>query len=154
MKISLIRLGKLHLEFAQNGYLEYQKRLQHYCRFNDELIIVSSKSKIPEQIKKAEGAAILKKIAQDDLVILLDERGKSLSSEKWARQIEQYQVQNKDLVFVVGGAYGFDESVYKRANAMLSFSSFTFSHQLVPLIFAEQLYRAFTILKGEPYHHA
>lgn len=153
MNISLIRIGKLHLGFAQEGFLEYQKRLQHYCKFHDELLIVNSKSKDQEQIKKTEAEAILKKIGASDYVILLDEKGKSLSSLKWARQIEEFQLQNKNLVFVIGGAYGFDETVYKRANAMLSFSAFTFSHQLVPMLFGEQLYRVFTILKGEPYHH-
>ncbi|MDP1727018.1 MAG: 23S rRNA (pseudouridine(1915)-N(3))-methyltransferase RlmH [Bacteroidota bacterium] len=154
MNISLIRIGKLHLDFAQDGFLEYQKRLKHYCKFNDELLLVNSKSKDPEQIKKAEAEAILKKISSSDYVVLLDEKGKSINSIKWARQIEQFQIQNTNLVFVIGGAYGFDETVYKRANAMLSFSAFTFSHQLMPLLFGEQFYRAFTIIKGEPYHHS
>ncbi len=154
MKISLVRIGKLHLDFARSGFAEYEKRLQHYCKFNDELLLVNSKSKEPEQIKKVEAEAILKKILPNDFVILLDENGKSYSSEKWAKQLEQYQVQHAHVVFVIGGAYGFDEVVYKRANILLSLSSFTFSHQLVPMIFAEQLYRAFSILKGEPYHHA
>lgn len=154
MNIYLIRIGKLHLGFAQEGFLEYQKRIQHYCKFHDEMLLVNSKSKDPEQIKKAEAEAILKKIGAHDYVILLDEKGKSLSSIKWARQIEQFQLQNTNLVFVIGGAYGFDETVYKRANALLSFSAFTFSHQLVPMLFGEQLYRAFTIIKGEPYHHS
>lgn len=154
MKISLLRLGKLHLNFAQSGFDEYAKRLQHYVKFLDVLLVVNSKSKDPEQIKKAEADALLKKIQATDFVILLDERGKSLSSEKFASYLEQLQQQNSHLVFIIGGAYGFDQRIYERANAQLSISAFTFSHQLVPLIFGEQLYRAFTIIKGEPYHHA
>ncbi len=154
MKISLLRLGKLHLNFAQSGFDEYAKRLQHYVKFLDVLLVVNSKSKDPEQIKKAEADALLKKIQATDFVILLDERGKSLSSEKFAGYLEQLQQQTSHLVFIIGGAYGFDQRIYERANAQLSISAFTFSHQLVPLIFGEQLYRAFTIIKGEPYHHA
>ncbi len=154
MKISLIRIGKLHLDFAQSGYLEYEKRLQHYCKFNDELLTVNSKSKSPDHIKKSEAEAILKKINATDYVVLLDEKGQQVSSEKWALQLDKLQQQSTHAVFVIGGAYGFDETVYKRADAMLSFSSFTFSHQLMPMLFGEQLYRAFSILKGEPYHHA
>lgn len=154
MKIILIRIGKLHLNFAQAGFNEYQKRLQHYCNFTDELLLVNCKSKEAGMIKKTEADAILKKIQPTDFVVLLDETGKHLSSEKWAHQLEQYQSLHKQLVFVIGGAYGFDEVVYKRANALLSFSTFTYSHQLMPMLFGEQLYRAFTILKGEPYHHA
>jgi len=154
MKISLLRLGKLHLNFAQSGFDEYAKRLQHYVKFLDVLLVVNSKSKDPEQIKKAEADALLKKIQATDFVILLDERGKSLSSEKFASYLEQLQLKTSHLVFIIGGAYGFDQRIYERANAQLSISAFTFSHQLVPLIFGEQLYRAFTIMKGEPYHHA
>lgn len=154
MKITLIRIGKLHLDFAQAGYSEYQKRLQFYCKYYDELLIVNCKSKEPQSIKKTESETILKKIQPTDYVVLLDERGKTYSSEKWAEQIEQYQVQNTNVVYIIGGAYGFDETIYKRANAMLSLSAFTFSHQLVPMLFGEQLYRAFTIIKGEPYHHS
>ncbi len=154
MKISLLRLGKLHLNFAQSGFDEYAKRLQHYVKFLDVLLVVNSKSKDPEQIKKAEADALLKKIQATDFVILLDERGKSLSSEKFASYLEQLQLKTSHLVFIIGGAYGFDQRIYERANAQLSISAFTFSHQLVPLIFGEQLYRAFTIIKGEPYHHA
>ena len=154
MKITLIRLGKLHLSFAQSGFDEYAKRLQHYVKFTDELVLVNSKSKDIEQIKKTEGDAILKKLQATDFVVLLDERGKTYSSENFAQHLTQMQLKTQHLVFIIGGAYGFDDRVYTRANGQLSISSFTFSHQLVPLIFGEQLYRAFTIIKGEPYHHA
>jgi 23S rRNA (pseudouridine1915-N3)-methyltransferase len=154
MKISLIRIGKLHLSFAQSGFDEYAKRLQHYVKFTDELLVVNSKSKEPEQLKKAEAEAMLKKIQSTDFVVLLDERGKTFSSEKFANYLSEMQLKTQHLVFIIGGAYGFDNRIYERANAQLSLSSFTFSHQLVPLLFGEQLYRAFTIIKGEPYHHA
>ncbi len=154
MKISLVRIGKLHLDFAQSGYAEYVKRLQHYTKFVDELLVVNSKSKEAEAIKKIEAEAILKKILPTDFVILLDDKGKTYASEQFAHYIGKLQHQTASVVFVIGGAYGFDESIYARANAQVSLSAFTFSHQLVPLIFGEQLYRAFTIIKGEKYHHA
>jgi 23S rRNA (pseudouridine1915-N3)-methyltransferase len=153
MKITLIRLGKLHISFANEGYAEYMKRLQHYVKFNDELLVVNSKSSEPNNIKKVEAEAIMKKLASTDTVILLDAFGKKYSSEKFAEYIEQMQMKTQHLVFVIGGAYGFDDSIYARANGKLSLSDFTYSHQLVPLIFGEQLYRAFTIIKGEKYHH-
>lgn len=154
MRISLIRIGKLHLPFAQSGYDEYTRRLGHYVKFQDELLIINSKSKENSAIMKAEGDAILKKLSQADYLILLDERGKTYNSKQFASMLEKMQHNTSHLVFCIGGAYGFDERVYERANAMLSLSSFTYSHQLVPLIFGEQLYRAYTIMKGEPYHHA
>ena len=153
MKISSIRIGKLHLDFAQSGFAEYAKRLQHYSKFSDELLVVNSKSKEEDAIKKTEAEVILKKILPTDFVVLLDDKGKSYSSEQFAQYLEKLQHQTNHIVFIIGGAYGFDDSVYARANAKLSLSAFTFSHQLVPLIFGEQLYRAFTIIKGEKYHH-
>ncbi len=154
MKITLMRFGKLHLNFAQSGYDEYAKRLSHYTKFNDELLLVNSKSKEPSLIKEAEAEKVLKKIQPTDFLILLDERGKTYSSEAFATYLEGLANHQAHVVFLIGGAYGFDETVYARANAKMSLSAFTFSHQLVPLIFGEQLYRAFTIIKGEPYHHA
>ena len=117
-----------------------------------ELKGVSSMSQ--EQIKEKEGEQILKNMKPTDDVVLLDERGEFYTSENWARHLEKKIVYNgKDSVFVIGGAYGFSDSVYKRANGMLSLSKMTFSHQIIRVIFLEQLYRAFTIMKGEPYHH-
>jgi 23S rRNA (pseudouridine1915-N3)-methyltransferase len=153
MKVTLIRIGKLHLKFAKDGYDEYVKRLHHYVKFADELLVVNSKSNEPTAIKKVESEAILKKISASDTVILLDAFGKSYSSEKFATYLSQLQMNTQHVVFVIGGAYGFDEAIYARANGKLSLSEFTYSHQLVPLIFGEQLYRAFTIIKGEKYHH-
>lgn len=142
------------MNFAREGYEEYLGRIQHYIKIKDELVVVNSKSKVPEQLMKAEAEAILKRIQPADEVILLDMKGKSYTSEKFAAFLEKHQPVTQHLVFVIGGAYGFDPFVYQRANGLLSLSAFTYSHQLVPLIFGEQLYRAFTIIKGEPYHHS
>ena len=107
-----------------------------------------------DQIKTREGELILKNIRPTDDLILLDERGKEYSSVELAKVIQdKISYEGKDIVYVIGGAYGFSEAVYKRANSKLSLSRMTFSHQMVRAIFAEQIYRAFTIMKGEPYHH-
>ncbi|MCQ2182244.1 MAG: 23S rRNA (pseudouridine(1915)-N(3))-methyltransferase RlmH [Bacteroidales bacterium] len=134
----------------------YSSRLKHYVPFEiveiPELKNVSSLSR--DQIKVREGELILKNVKASDEVILLDEHGKEYRSIEFAADLEKKISRGgKDLVYVIGGAYGFSDEVYKRANGLLSMSKMTFSHQLVRTIFAEQLYRAFTIMKGEPYHH-
>lgn len=149
----MLRLGKLQLDFARAGYAEYERRLKHYTKFKDEQLTVAVRSNDPNAIKKAEAEAMLKRIQPTDHLVLLDERGKSLSSPQFATFLEKQQQRPGALVFAIGGAYGFDPTIYARANEQLSLSAFTFSHQLVPMIFAEQLYRAFTIIKGEGYHH-
>lgn len=153
MKVTLIRFGKLHLSFAQHGYDEYAKRLQHYCKFTDELLVPKGKTNEPEKLKKLEEELLLKKIQATDFLVLLDERGKTFSSLKLATQLQNWLNHQGHIVFVIGGAYGFSEAVYARANFQISLSALTYSHQLVPMLFAEQLYRSFSILKGEPYHH-
>ncbi len=120
MKITLIRIGKLHLSFANEGYAEYMKRLQHYVKFNDELLVVNSKSNESNNIKKVEAEAIMKKIGASDTVILLAAFGKKYTSEKFAEYVEQMQMKTQHLVFVIGGAYGFDDSIYARATGKLS----------------------------------
>ena len=131
-------------------------RLKHYIPFTlteiPELKNVSALSK--DQIKAKEGELILKNVRATDDLILLDEHGKEYSSTQLAKILQdKISYECKDIVFVIGGAYGFSEAVYARANSKLSLSKMTFSHQMVRTIFAEQLYRAFTIMKGEPYHH-
>ncbi len=131
-------------------------RLKHYIPFSiieiPELKNVSALSK--DQIKIKEGELILKNIRNTDDVILLDERGKEYSSVELAGIIQnKINHEGRDIVYVIGGAYGFSDAVYARANSKLSLSRMTFSHQMVRAIFAEQIYRAFTIMKGEPYHH-
>lgn len=156
MKISLLLVGKTDLKYLQAGMALYEERINRYSDYKrieiPELKSASSLSK--SEIKEKEGDLILKQIKPQDELVLLDIEGKSLSSEEFASFVEKRGVYGaKGLVFVVGGAYGFSDPVYARANFKISLSSMTFSHQLVRLIFLEQLYRAFTIIKGEPYHH-
>ena len=156
MKVKLIVIGKTKSKFLLDGENEYQKRLRHYCKFS-ELITsdIKNAGKISKkELKEKEGNLILQSIKNNDYVILLDDKGLALSSTGFAEFLNKKMVSStNELVFIVGGAFGFSESVYKRANAKLSLSKMTFSHQMVRLIFKEQLYRAFTILKGEQYHH-
>lgn len=156
MKITLLTVGKTDRDWVRQGLDIYVSRLKHYIPFSiieiPELKNVSALSK--EQIKSKEGELILKNIRTTDDVILLDERGKEFSSMELARIIQdKINYGGRDIVYVIGGAYGFSEEVYARANSKLSLSRMTFSHQMVRAIFAEQIYRAFTIMKGEPYHH-
>lgn len=106
-----------------------------------------------DQIKKIEGDILLKQTKSTDFIVLLDEQGKRYTSKSFASQLEKWQLHHGQIVFVIGGAYGFSEEVYARAQARLSLSDMTFSHQLIRVIFLEELYRAYTIIKGEPYHH-
>ncbi len=156
MKITLLLVGKTAFPYINEGIALYEKRLSFYTNYRKieipELKGVSSLSE--QQIKEKEGDLILKNIKPSDEVILLDERGDLYTSENWARHLERKMTYSgKDIVFVVGGAYGFSQQVYNRADGMMSLSKMTFSHQIIRLIFLEQLYRAFTIIKGEPYHH-
>lgn len=156
MKIALLTVGKTDKDWVKQGLDIYTSRLKHYIPFaiNEipELKNVSSLSK--EQIKAREGELILKNTKPTDDVILLDEHGKEYSSVEFASLLQKkITYEGKDIVFVIGGAYGFSTEVYKRANSKISLSRMTFSHQMVRAIFAEQIYRAFTIMKGEPYHH-
>lgn len=156
MKITLLTVGKTTFGFAAQGEELYQKRLQFYTQFRrvDIPQLKNAASLSREEIKVKEGELILKALKPDDDVILLDERGNEYSSIDWAAILERKMLSSgKDIVFVVGGAYGFSQAVYQRANSKLSLSKMTFSHQIVRFIFLEQLYRAFTIIKGEPYHH-
>ena len=156
MKVKLIVIGKTKSKFLLDGENEYVKRLKHYCKFS-ELIIpdIKNAGKLSKkELKEKEGKVILASIKNSDYVILLDDKGLELSSTGFAEFLNKKMVSStNELVFIVGGAFGFSESVYKRANTKLSLSKMTFSHQMVRLIFKEQLYRAFTILKGEKYHH-
>ena len=156
MKIQLIQTGKSHFNFVNEGFDEYFKRLKFYTPFSYQEIQISNKEKSsqPDLIMKAEAAMQMKYIKAGDFLVLLDEGGKEFDSIAFSKYIEKLSVQTNQLTFLIGGAYGFDNSIYERANAKISLSKMTFSHQLVKLIFAEQLYRAFTIIKGEPYHHA
>ena len=156
MKITLLTVGKTDRDWVRQGLDIYVSRLKHYIPFSmveiPELKNVSALSK--DQIKAKEGELILKNIRPTDDLILLDEHGKEYTSVELAKVIqEKISYTGKDMVFVIGGAYGFSPEVYSRANSKISLSRMTFSHQMVRAIFAEQLYRAFTIMKAEPYHH-
>ena len=156
MKITLLTVGKTDKDWVRQGLDIYVSRLKHYIPFSiveiPELKNVSALSK--DQIKSKEGELILKNIRPGDDLILMDERGKMYTSTEFAKVLQdKISYIGKDIIFVIGGAYGFSDSVYERANSKISLSKMTFSHQMVRLIFCEQLYRACTIIQGEPYHH-
>ena len=156
MKISLITVGKTDVKWVREGLDLYVSRLSHYVPFTlDEIPELKNAASLSRsQVKEKEGELVLRRIKDADEVILLDERGRELRSVELAAFLEEKISRGgRDLVFVIGGAYGFSDRVYGRADAKLSLSRMTFSHQMVRTIFAEQLYRAFTIIKGEPYHH-
>jgi 23S rRNA (pseudouridine1915-N3)-methyltransferase len=156
MNLSLLTVGKTDIKWVKEGLDLYVSRLRHYVPFTlteiPELKKVSALSEA--QIKEKEGELILKQLGPSDVLVLLDEKGNTYRSVDFARWLQgQLNQGGRNLVFVIGGAYGFSPAVYARANSLLSLSPMTFSHQMVRTVFAEQLYRAFTILKGEPYHH-
>jgi len=156
MKISLIVVGKTDEEYLKTGISRYEQRLVHYINFSIQIIpaLKNTKNFTPAQQKDKEAELILQAVEGCDQVILLDEKGKEFRSAEFANNLQQYMNSGlKHLAFVVGGPFGFSDSVYKKANGKLSLSKMTFSHQMIRLLFVEQLYRAFTILKNEPYHN-
>ena len=155
MKTLLILVGKTTDKHFQAGISDYAERICHYMPFDMVTIpeLKNTKSLSEDQQKTMEGELILKQLQPSDTFVLLDEHGKELRSIELAKWLEQKQQTARRLVFVIGGPYGFSEAVYNRANEKLSLSKLTFSHQMVRLVFTEQIYRACTIIKGEPYHH-
>lgn len=155
MKITLLVVGKTTDSHIEALIQEYQKRLTHYLPFTLQVIpeLKNTKALTSEQQKQAEGELILRTITSATELILLDEHGKEYRSIEFADYIQKRMSSGRDVVFVVGGPYGFSEAVYQRANGKISLSKMTFSHQMVRLFFVEQIYRAMTILRGEPYHH-
>jgi len=156
MKITLLVVGKTEDKYLIEGMEKYLNRLKHYITFNMIVIpeLKNTKNLTEAQQKTKEAESILKQVNNLDVVVLLDEKGKKYTSVSFSNYLNKQMIGSvQHLVFVIGGPYGFDESVYKRANSSLSLSEMTFSHQMVRLFFIEQLYRAFSILKGEPYHH-
>lgn len=156
MNIKLIVVGKNEQKYLKEALDIYIKRLTHYINF--ELVVLpdvkNAKNMSVSELKDKEAELILKHSAKADKVVLLDEKGKEYSSVEFSKYIEkQMNASLKTLAFVVGGAFGFSEKVYSQANEKLSISKMTFSHQMIRLLFVEQLYRAFTIIKGEPYHN-
>lgn len=155
MKTELILVGRTVNKHFVAGIEDYAERIGHYMPFNITTIpeLKNTKNLSEEQQKQAEGELILKQIQPQDTVVLLDEHGRELRSVEFARWLEQKRNTARRLVFIIGGPYGFSQAVYARANEQLSLSRMTFSHQMVRLVFTEQIYRACTIIKGEPYHH-
>lgn len=156
MKITLLVVGKTEDKYLIEGIEKYLNRLKHYIGFTLTVIpdVKNTKNLTEAQQKTKEAELILKQINNPDLVVLLDEKGKKHTSVSFSNYLNKQMIGSvQHLIFIIGGPYGFDESIYKRANSSLSLSDMTFSHQMVRLFFVEQLYRAFSILKGEPYHH-
>lgn len=156
MKILLLVIGKTDEKYLLEGMEKYLKRLKYYIGFDYEEIpdIKNRKSLSESEQKKLEGALILSKLKVGDKLVLLDDKGKDYHSIGFAKYLQQQMNSGiKRLVFVVGGPYGFDELVYQKSQGKLSFSKMTFSHQMIRLFILEQVYRAMTILKNEPYHH-
>ncbi len=154
--MKLIVIGKTKFKFLLDGENEYEKRLKHYCKFSERIIpdIKNARNLSKKELKEKEGCLIIDSLKSSDYVILLDDKGITLSSMEFSEFINQKMVSSiNELVFVVGGAFGFSKKVYEKADLKMSLSKMTFSHQMVRLIFKEQIYRAFTMLKGEKYHH-
>ncbi len=156
MNIELIVIGKTDSKEVQSLVEMYSKRVNHYCRFAITTLpdLRNTKSLTVKQQRTQEGEAILRQLTEGDYVVLLDERGEEMRSVEFAYWLQKRMNSGtRRLVLIIGGPYGFSEEVYARANHKLSLSRMTFSHQIVRAIFAEQIYRAFTILNNEPYHH-
>ena len=156
MKVSLILVGKTANKHFVELIDDYSSRVKHYIGFDPIIIpeLKNTKNLSPDQQKQLEGELILRQLQPGDRVVLLDERGKEMRSIEFSSYLEnKMHTVSKRLVFVIGGPYGFSPDVYERADEKLSRSKMTFSHQMIRLIFIEQLYRAMTIMRGEPYHH-
>ena len=155
MKTTLLLVGKTTNKHISACIDDYVSRIGHYMPFTIQVIpeLKGTKSLSMTQQKEREGELILKKLQESDHVILLDEKGIEMRSVEWAEWLEKKSQHLRSLVFVVGGPYGFSDAVYARSNGKISLSRMTFSHQMVRLVFVEQVYRACTIIKGEPYHH-
>ncbi len=155
MKTELLMVGKTTDKHFLASIDDYVRRVTHYMPFSLTVIpeLKATRNLTEEQQRQAEGEQILRLLQPSDTVVLLDEHGQEFRSVELARWLEQKRQTARRLVFVIGGPYGFSPAVYARANEKLSLSRLTFSHQMVRLVFVEQLYRACTIIKGEPYHH-
>ncbi len=156
MKIELAVIGKTSIGYLKQGIDEYIKRLKHYVPFEIKYIddIKNTKNISENQQKRTEGTKILSLLDKSDFVVLLDEHGKEYTSMQYSSYIQKRMLSGaKKVVFVIGGPYGFSQEMYDRANDKISFSKMTFNHEMIRLIFTEQLYRAYTIINHEPYHH-
>ncbi len=154
MKIEIWWIGKTFQDFTQKGYTDFFKRIERFTPVSIVEIPEVKGQSNPAVVKQQEAEKILSKLKADDILVVLDEKGKSLTSVEFAQFIvKKENLATKKLIFLIGGAWGFDEKIYSRANDKISLSKMTFSHQLIRLIFMEQLYRAYTIMHGFPYHN-
>ncbi len=156
MKIELIVVGKTTTPYIKVGIDLYLKRLSHYIPYEIRVIndVKTSKATTTDRQKEMEGEQILSLLQPGDRMILLDERGREMTSRKFSEYLDRaMNTVSRRLIFVVGGPYGFSQKVYDRADGLISLSQMTFSHEMIRLFFTEQVYRAMTILRGEPYHH-
>ncbi len=156
MKITLIAIGKTDDKQLLSLIENYLKRLKHYCRFELEIIndLKNSKNISEKEQKEKEGLLILKKVEKSDFLVILDEKGKQYTSVNFSKYLQKHMNNStKNLVFLIGGPYGFSQAIYDRAQQKIALSEMTFSHQMIRLFFIEQIYRAHTILRNEPYHH-
>lgn len=156
MKTELWLVGKTSFPYLEEGMKIYEKRMQRYLSFQSVVLPEAKNAKKlpPEKLKIKEGEIVLKKLNPDDILVVLDERGKQYSSMEFSAYMERkFNSGKKRLIFLVGGAWGFSDELYKRSNEKISLSKMTFSHQMIRLFFLEQLFRAMTILKNEPYHN-
>lgn len=155
MKLTLLVVGKTTDAHLDSLIGDYTKRLTHYVPFQIQVLpdLRNAKSLTQEQVKQQEGEGILKAVTPSTYMVLLDEHGKQYRSVDFAAYTQRLMASGRDVTFVIGGPYGFSQAVYQRADAQLSISLMTFSHQMIRLLFVEQLYRAMTILHHEPYHH-
>ena len=156
MKILLLAIGKTSEKYLIEGITQYQKRLKHYTQFEIREIfnIKNAKSFSNAKLLKEEGKLILKQLQSSDHLVLLDDKGEDFTSLQFSKKLQSWMLSGKKrLVFVIGGAYGFSKDVYVRGDEKISLSKMTFSHQMVRLFFVEQIYRGYTILNNEPYHH-
>lgn len=155
MRITLLQTGKTRDSFILEGMEKFRKRVVRYVPFVIETVpdLKNSRNMTINEVQENEGAMILKRVKAGDYMILLDERGKEYHSIGFAEHLNRLQGRVNHLLFVIGGPYGFSEEVYTRADEKFSLSRLTFSHQMIRLLFLEQIYRSFTIMRGEPYHH-
>ena len=156
MKIVLLTVGKTSEKYLIEGIDQYKKRLKNYTKFEmiEILNVKKSKNFSNSELMKKEGELVMKHLQSSDYLVLLDDKGKDFTSSKFAEKLQNWMLSGKKrLVFIVGGAYGFSEALIARGNEKISLSKMTFSHQMVRLFFVEQIYRGYTILNNEPYHH-
>jgi len=155
MKIRIICLGKTKQNFIEDGIKEYQKRISKYTKLEWQILpdVKLTGSKTMEIVKEQEASILEKKLSTSSVIIVLDENGKEYSSVKFAKFLEEKLNFGKDITFVIGGVYGLSKRILQKADIILSFSRFTFTHQMIRFLLSEQLYRSFTIIKGKKYHY-